>query len=78
MPEEKKESSPLALALLYLRSEAGWSTRELAAALGWADDKLVRKYERGAKRLLREHLETLVAPSAAAPRRSTSWSSLTA
>src|SRR4051812_12106507 len=54
--------SPLALALTYLRSSAGWSMTRLAHALGLADESLISAYERGAKVLSREQLESLIVP----------------
>jgi transcriptional regulator with XRE-family HTH domain len=58
MPREgKKPLSSQALALLYLRSARDCSQRELADRLGWADEKLVSRYERGAKPLSRKTLD---------------------
>jgi transcriptional regulator with XRE-family HTH domain len=54
--------SRLALALSYLRSASGWSKTRLARALGLADESLISAYERGAKVLTREQLDTLVEP----------------
>jgi tetratricopeptide (TPR) repeat protein len=54
--------SPWGLALTYLRSAAAWSRACLARALGLADESLISAYERGAKPLAREKLESLVEP----------------
>ncbi len=54
--------SPFGLALAYLRSAAAWSKSRLARALGLADESLISHYERGAKPLTREQLESLVEP----------------
>jgi tetratricopeptide (TPR) repeat protein len=54
--------SPLDLALTYLRSAAAWSKGRLAQALGLADESSISHYERGARLLTREKLESLVAP----------------
>ena len=58
MPEQPP--SPLSLSLTYLRSAAGWSKSQLARALGLADESLISAYERGAKPLNREQLDSLV------------------
>ncbi|MFL6237235.1 MAG: helix-turn-helix domain-containing protein [Thermoanaerobaculia bacterium] len=55
--EEKKLLSPRALALLYLRSMRDCSQRELADRLGLADEKMISRYERGAKPLSRKTLD---------------------
>ncbi|MFL6258922.1 MAG: hypothetical protein ACJ76Y_04350 [Thermoanaerobaculia bacterium] len=55
--EEKKPLSPRALALLYLRSMRDCSQRELADRLGLADEKMISRYERGAKPLSRKTLD---------------------
>jgi transcriptional regulator with XRE-family HTH domain len=52
--------SPLSLALTYLRTSAGWSRAQLARTLGLADESLISAYERGAKPLTREKLDSLV------------------
>jgi transcriptional regulator with XRE-family HTH domain len=58
MPREgKKPLSPRALALLYLRSLRDCSQRELADRLGLADEKMISRYERGAKPLSRKTLD---------------------
>jgi transcriptional regulator with XRE-family HTH domain len=54
--------TPLAFALICLRSAAGWSRIRLAHALGRADESLISAYERGAKSLTREKLEALLDP----------------
>ncbi|HEX9940504.1 MAG TPA: hypothetical protein VGG03_00695 [Thermoanaerobaculia bacterium] len=61
MPKSRKLSAE-ALALLYLRSERGWSKKELASHHGYADDKQISRYETGEKTLHRDHLEALAAP----------------
>jgi transcriptional regulator with XRE-family HTH domain len=59
--------SPWALALAYLRSASGWTKAELARALGLKDESLLSAYERGAKPLAREQLESLVEPLGHSP-----------
>lgn len=54
--------SPFGLALAYLRSAAAWSKSRLGRALGLADESLISHYERGAKPLTREQLESLLEP----------------
>ncbi len=54
--------SPLSLALTYFRTSAGWSKTQLAHSLGLADESLISAYERGAKPLTREKLDSLVEP----------------
>lgn len=63
----KEKRSPEALALLYLRNERGWSQKDLAAALGLADEKLLSRYETDGRRLRRENLDSLVAPLGHSP-----------
>jgi transcriptional regulator with XRE-family HTH domain len=59
MPREgRKTPSSHALALLYLRSRRDWSQKELADRLGWADEKQVSRFERGARPLTRKTLDT--------------------
>ena len=53
--------SPLALVLKHLRIAAGWSSPQLAGALG-LNKSLISAYERGAKPLTRGQLEALIAP----------------
>ncbi|HET9212227.1 MAG TPA: helix-turn-helix transcriptional regulator [Thermoanaerobaculia bacterium] len=53
----KKPLPPHALALLYLRSARDCSQRDLADRMGWADEKMVSRYERGAKPLSRKTLD---------------------
>jgi transcriptional regulator with XRE-family HTH domain len=53
--------SPFSLALTYLRSSAGWSQTRLARALG-LPNSLLSAYERGAKPLTRERLDSLIKP----------------
>ncbi|MEA2604408.1 MAG: hypothetical protein QOF89_5400 [Acidobacteriota bacterium] len=60
MPEQIP--SPLSLALTYLRTSAGWSKTRLARSLGLTDESLISAYERGAKPLTREKLDSLVEP----------------
>jgi tetratricopeptide (TPR) repeat protein len=60
LPE--RTPSALSLALTFLRSAAAWSKGRLARALGHADESLLSHYERGAKLLTREKLESLVEP----------------
>ena len=43
----KETRSPEALALFYLRAARGWTQKELAAALGPADEKRLCRYEKG-------------------------------
>jgi len=52
----RKPPSPEALALLYMRSERGWTQSRLTARLGWTDRSQVSHYERSKKPLHREHL----------------------
>ncbi|MBW8879562.1 MAG: helix-turn-helix transcriptional regulator, partial [Acidobacteria bacterium] len=52
----------MSLALTFLRTSAGWSKSRLAQALGLADESLISAYERGAKPLTREKLDSLVEP----------------
>lgn len=59
MPHENRSSE--ALALIYLRSKRGWSKKRLAAELGFADDRLISRYERGEKPLSRENLHRMAA-----------------
>jgi transcriptional regulator with XRE-family HTH domain len=64
---EEKKPSPEGLALLYLRLKRGWSQKELAARLGWADHKQISRYEKGADPLRREQLDICVAPLGFSP-----------
>lgn len=48
MPPEKKRS-PEAVTLLTLRWARGWPTKRLGDALGFADHRLIARYERGDK-----------------------------
>ncbi len=50
---------PLSLVLATLRKSRGWTGRDLAAASG-TSAKMISLYERGARKLSRERLETLV------------------
>ena len=59
--------SPLALALTYIRTASGWTKTRLALALGFADESLISAYERGAKPLTREKLDSLVEPLGHSP-----------
>ncbi|HKI03231.1 MAG TPA: helix-turn-helix transcriptional regulator [Thermoanaerobaculia bacterium] len=59
MPREKL--SPEALALIYLRSQRGWSKKELASRLGLSDVRQLYRYERGEAALRREDLESIAA-----------------
>ena len=59
--EERKEPSPEALALLYLRSRRYWSQKELAARMGLADYKQISRYETGEKPLSRRRLRDFAA-----------------
>ncbi len=61
MPEQLP--TPLGLALTYLRSAAGWSRAQLARALGISKEA-ISQYERGAKPLTREKLDSLLEPLA--------------
>jgi transcriptional regulator with XRE-family HTH domain len=62
MPREgRKEPSPEALALLYLRSRRCWSQKELAAHMGLADYKQISRYETGEKQLSRRRLRDFAA-----------------
>lgn len=56
------EPSAFSLALIYLRTAAGWKKARLAQALGHKDESLLSSYERGARRLSHEMLVSLVAP----------------
>jgi transcriptional regulator with XRE-family HTH domain len=57
----KRIPSPFSVALTYLRSSAGWSQTRLARALG-LPNSLLSAYERGAKPLTRERLDSLIKP----------------
>lgn len=62
MPREgKKPLNSHALALLHMRSARDCSQRELADRMGWADEKMVSRYERGAKPLSRKTLDACAA-----------------
>jgi transcriptional regulator with XRE-family HTH domain len=63
MPSRKGKPlrSPEGLALLYLRSDRGWTQRELAARVGLADYKQISRYEAGSKALHREKLDAYAA-----------------
>jgi len=58
----KEKRSAEALTLIYLRTERGWTQKELADALGFADEKQISRYERDERQWSRELLDTLVAP----------------
>lgn len=58
MPHEKR--TPEGLTLRSLRSASGWTTKKLANALGFADDRLIARYERG-KPIARENLDRMAA-----------------
>lgn len=58
----KRSPSPHAMALTYFRRSAGLSMIELAQVLGHSDKSLVSAYERDAKPLAREQLDSLVTP----------------
>jgi transcriptional regulator with XRE-family HTH domain len=58
VPEHRPSS--LGLALTYLRTAAGWSKTRLAQAVGLADESLITAYEKGAKPLTRERLDSLL------------------
>lgn len=62
MPE--KPPTAQGLALTYLRSAAGWTQTQLADTLG-IKKEAISQYERGAKPLTRENLDSLVASLAA-------------
>ncbi len=55
----KRELSPEALALLYLREQRRWSQAELARARGHAGYRLISRYETGEKALSRSELDEL-------------------
>src|SRR5215210_7664618 len=57
----RQELSPEALALIYLRSQRGWSKKELASLLGLPDARQLYRYERGEAALRREDLESFAA-----------------
>lgn len=61
MPEQLP--NPLGLALTYLRSATGWTQTQLAQVLGISKEA-ISQYERGAKPLTRENLDSLVEPLA--------------
>jgi transcriptional regulator with XRE-family HTH domain len=61
MPDDEKLSAE-ALAFSYLLRGRGWSKRELASALGLADEKSLTRYEHGGRALSRELLDKLIAP----------------
>lgn len=61
MPEPAP--TPLSLALGYLRSAAAWTQTQLARALGISKEA-ISQYERSAKPLTREKLDSLVEPLA--------------
>jgi transcriptional regulator with XRE-family HTH domain len=48
------------LTLRSLRAASGWTTKKLATALGFADDRLIARYERG-KPISRESLDRMAA-----------------
>ncbi len=54
--------SATALALLYLRTFAGVTQKDLTGLLGGKDEKLLSRYETGGKDLSREQLDDLLAP----------------
>jgi transcriptional regulator with XRE-family HTH domain len=56
-----KIPSSLGLALSWLRGARGWSKKRLALALGFTDDSLLSRYERG-DALSRENLESVLLP----------------
>src|SRR4051812_22742636 len=58
----KEKRSAEALTLIYLRNERGWTQKELADALGFADDKRISRFERDELQWSREVLDFLVAP----------------
>jgi transcriptional regulator with XRE-family HTH domain len=58
----KEKRSAEALTLIYLRHEAGWSQKQLADALGLADEKQISRYENDGRQWSRELLDYLVAP----------------
>jgi tetratricopeptide (TPR) repeat protein len=60
LPPEKKRS-PEAVTLLTLRWARGWPTKRLADALGFADDRLIARYERGDKPFSRASFDRLTA-----------------
>jgi tetratricopeptide (TPR) repeat protein len=57
----KPRPSPLSAILRFFRWSSGWSSEELAQALG-VHPALISGYERGVKALSRERLEELLAP----------------
>jgi len=57
----RQELSPEALALIYLRSQRGWSKKELASHLGLPDARQLYRYERGEAALRREDLDSFAA-----------------
>jgi transcriptional regulator with XRE-family HTH domain len=58
LPQEKR--TPEGLTLRSLRSASGWTTKKLADALGFADDRLIARYERG-KPISRANLDRMAA-----------------
>jgi tetratricopeptide (TPR) repeat protein len=63
----KEKRSAEALTLLYLRNERGWTQKELADALGFADEKQISRYETDCRHWSRELLDLLVAPLGFSP-----------
>src|SRR4029077_20577073 len=61
-PLTEPTPSPFHLVLSYLRNAADWSMARLARFLGLSDKSMISAYERGAKRLTREKLDSLVEP----------------
>jgi tetratricopeptide (TPR) repeat protein len=60
MPE--KSPSALGLGITWLRCKCGWTKRRLAKALGFTDDSVLSKYERGDHSLTRDMAEFVVSP----------------
>src|SRR5690349_8872013 len=60
LPTEKKRS-PEAVTLLTLRWARGWPTQRLGEALGFADHRLIARYERGDKPFSRAAFDRMTA-----------------
>ncbi len=60
MPE--KSPSALGLAVTWLRCKSDWTKARLAKALGYSDDSVLSKLERGDNPLTRDRAEFLVSP----------------